>query len=329
MARQPNDGYGSFVVALLDSHGRCISTLGVPLDESAAGTASIASNSTGNAIVVVPTGDPDRPHAYHWFAVTWPEDRLAIRGLGRWSHGQVRTAPPIMRTNRGETIVAGHDPVGVTDGVGPLAYAFGTVYPPDRLATTGLIAVTGFDALPIASNRAVAALALGRREIALYSWNPTGQTHLGAVTKPPAKVEVGGPRLTERSDGIGVFWQQYNGRIRRTERDSSLFFATYDPTTPGLSSPTRLTADREVPVEGWHLVEGRRQGLLVWKEGLIRRKQVVRLVTFERLGDLPRGSEPLDLPFPDAVVETDGGPLALWSEFTRTPYSWTLRTAAL
>jgi hypothetical protein len=325
-----NTGVSTSQLFLLDPTGTVVASTSVPV-RAPGGRIELALMRTGSAALAVSTRDPGSmlregivpSDVYHWFRVEWPDDRIKVTRLPSWTHGQIWTEPPKLRSRDGTALTLCRDPRPEAVA-GDLAFAFDGPIPPERLTTLKVERPIGYDACVIGHDRAVAVANLDFRDLVLFELTPGVVRAIGSMAaKGQRHGETGDGRLVNRSNQAGVFWRYYNKRIRRAERDGSLYLARLDPETLTPGQVVRLTADREVM--SWHIMDGKRSAVLFWKNGLSRRSQSVRLLEFSRLDALPAQPVNFDQPYPEAAVETTAGRLAFSVEFTATPYRWTVR----
>jgi hypothetical protein len=325
-----NTGISTSQLLLLDQTGAVVARQTVPLS-SPGGRIELALTGSGSAALAVSTRDPSSAlregivpsDVYHWFRVEWPNDRIKVTPLSSWMHGQIWTQPPMLRSRGRTTLTLCRDP-SPDAAVGDLAFAFDGSIPPERFTTIKVERPIGYDACVIGHNRAVAVANLDFHDLVLFQLTPDIVRTVGPVAaKGHRRGETGDARLVNRSRQVGVLWRYYNKRIRKSERDASLYLARVDPDSLTPGQALRLTADREI-VE-WHLMDGKRSAVLFWKNGLSRRSQSVRRLEFSHLDELPAEPVNFDQPYPEASVETEAGRLAFSVEFTETPYRWTLR----
>lgn len=325
-----NTGISTSQLFLLDQTGTAVARTSVPV-RAPGGRIELALTGIGSAALAVSTRDPSSAlregiapsDVYHWFRVEWPDDRIKVTPLSTWMHGQICTQPPTLRSRGRTTLTLCRDPRPEA-AAGDLAFAVDGPIPAERFTTIKVERPVGYDACVIGHDHAVAAVNLDFHDVRLFELRPGLVRDIGTVSaKGQRRGETGDVRLVSRSNDVGVLWWYFNKRIRRTERDASLYLARLDQSTLMPAQAVRLTADREIV--GWHLMDGKRGAALFWKNGLSRRSQSVRLLQFNRLDALPAEPVNFDQPYPEAAVETESGRLAFSVEFTQTPYRWTLR----
>jgi hypothetical protein len=324
-----NTGISTSQLFLLDQTGTAVARTTVPV-RAPGGRIELALTGIGSAALAVSTRDPSPAlqegigpsDVYHWFRVEWPNDRIKVTPLSSW-HGQIWTHPPMLRSRGGTTLTLCRDPRPEA-AAGDLAFAVDGPIPPDRFTTIKVERPIGYDACVIGHDHAVAAVNMDFHDVRLFELRPGLVRDIGTVSaKGQRRGETGDVRLIGQSNQVAVLWRYHNKRIRRTERDASLYLARLDQETLMPAPAVRLTADREVML--WHLMNGKRSAVLFWKNGLSPRSQSVRLLEFSRLDALPAEPVNFDQPYPEAAVETEAGRLAFSVEFTQTPYRWTLR----
>ena len=325
-----NTGVSTSQLFLLDQTGTAVARTSIPV-RAPGGRIELALTGTGSAALAVSTRDRSSAlregiapsDAYHWFRVEWPNDRIKLTPLPSWTHGQIWTQPPKLRSRGGTTLTICRDPRPEA-AAGDLAFAVDGPIPPDRFTTIKVERPIGYDACVIGHDHGLAAVNLDFHDVRLFELRPGLVRDIGTVSaKGQRRGETGDVRLLYQSNQVAVLWRYFNKRIRRTERDATLYLARLDQGTLMPGPAVRLTADREVT--SWHLMDGERGAVLLWKDGLSRRSQSVRLIEFSRLDALPAEPVGFDQPYPEAAVETTIGRLAFSVEFTATPYRWTLR----
>jgi hypothetical protein len=320
-----NTGISTSELFLLDLTGTLVARETVPVN-GPGGRIELALTGTGCAALVLSTREGTLPpDVYHWFRVEWPDDRIVITHLSSWTQGQVWTQPPKLRSRTGVMLTLCRNPTREED-TSELVFAFNGPIPPNRFTTLKVERPADYDGCVIGRDHGVAVANLGYRDLVIFELTPNVVRAIGSVAaKGQRRGETGKVRLVNRSNEVGVLWHHNNKRIRRAERDASLYLARLDPETLTPSRAVRLTDDREIV--DWHVMDGERSAVLFWKNGLSRRSQSVLLLEVNRLEDLPREPHDFDQPYPEAAVETLGGRLAFSVEFTETPYRWTLRAS--
>lgn len=271
----------------------------------------------------------------YWFDCRIEKQRIEVTLVDVWNSRSLPASIPPQGTQAAGNVawLALLGPPATLDVMNPkvhLCYGWSKrAQVPDFHETS--VGPVEFTAVPVADNQTLAFACSGWKRLHVILLGPGQNTRIIAEFRPKgqARGELSDLGAAVRPDGYALFWRYYNKRIRREERDGGIFFCALDTSLDRLTGVQRLSPNREIPAGRVKVFDFGQHSMVVWRDGLSDRRHEIRYVDFETLGQLPTTPKRFPGPFPDAVVETEKGLLALATIFSQEPYGWTIEAHTL
>lgn len=270
----------------------------------------------------------DRPH---WFGCHWDDKSLKAVELANWS---AENTTDIAVSRRGQDVAwvfikrsFGQAPNFESTRQVAVCFA-GTPTAAGLMPTS--IACGEIDHQLTSGQECILFGISGYREGSLWRVSRDGattriETICGAAKK---KVELSSPRILRLADGFAFLWREFNGRIRKEERDGGIWMRTCDPGLSNFDEPRRVSPDRDIAAGAWNACSLASESLIVWRQGLSRKAQKVKSVRLKS-----RSGSPEEMPFPgllpDRLVPLKEGVLSLATGFDHAKSTWSLHAITL
>jgi hypothetical protein len=334
-----NSGKREFSLMRLDAAGRLVAeSTALPLKKPTAGGAIVILGSE-KALMAVHDGKEERFTAkgmaccfYYnqprWFQCSWKAKKVKFEEIDFWKGMHARNITAKSQGNNTTWTMSyttyQRQPKVASDS--RLAFGFSSGPRPPQIHQSEVpchgvahIAESPLEILALVNSE--------YKDIKLWRLTAEGQVSEIASISPPEQRqgEVSEPAIFSLPDGYLFLWRFFNKKVKKEQRDGSIWLRTCDRTLNHFDQPRRLSDHREVPAGEWLACDLGHSGLVVWANGLSRPKQQIHFVRIGSRSDLPKQSRAFPGALPNHVLATKRGVLALSTIFSTDPYFWRLK----